>query len=55
MRWAGLVAQMRYNSFLESLREDDNLEDLVVDMRIILQYFFKKLDRRMWTGLFGSR
>jgi hypothetical protein len=31
---------------LENLREGDNLEDLCVDGRIILQYILLKLDRK---------
>ena len=33
------------------LREGENLEDVSIDRRIILQWLFKEWKREAWTGL----
>jgi hypothetical protein len=55
IRWAGHVARMgrreEYTGiWLENLRERDHLGDPGTDGSIILRWFFRKWDVRVWTG-----
>jgi hypothetical protein len=54
--WVGHVArmgggQMHIGFWLGNLRERDNMEDLGVDGRMILQCMLKKSFGKAWTGL----
>ena len=46
---------MRTGFWWGNLREKDQLEDQVLDERIILQWIFKKWDGRVWTELIWLR
>jgi len=61
MRWAGHIVRMgekngTYGVFRGNLRETNQLEDLGVNERIVLEFILRKLDGGMdWTDLVQDR
>jgi len=49
------MGEVHIGLWWEDLRERDNLGDLGVDVRIILNWIFKMWDEEAWSGLVWLR